>query len=160
MPGIILGKVEGPTEQAAKAASLAATSAIPTAAVPSAGGRPAKQIDPRLQNVAVRPDAAFQKKNASLGIALAETALRKLDPSFKSDPEKLSKEFVDGLEQVVWRGRCEVKAEGSLVWHVDGAHTVDSLKMATTTKDASFPRDNNHLRIDVIPLPVTLILIL
>ncbi|KAI0198251.1 tetrahydrofolylpolyglutamate synthase [Astrocystis sublimbata] len=88
-------------------------------------------VDPRLENVAIRPDALFQKKNASLGLALAETALQKLDPDFKPDPSSLPKEFVDGLEQVVWRGRCEVKNEAPIVWHIDGAHTVDSLKMAT-----------------------------
>jgi len=88
-------------------------------------------IDSRLKDVAIRPDATFQKKNATLGIALAETALKRLDPSFPSSSTSLPKEFVDGLEQVVWRGRCEVKVENSIVWHVDGAHTVDSLKMAS-----------------------------
>ncbi|KAI1815567.1 tetrahydrofolylpolyglutamate synthase [Poronia punctata] len=88
-------------------------------------------IDPRLKGVNIRPDAVFQKKNASLGIALAEAALQKLDPSFKPDPSSLPKTFMDGLEQVVWRGRCEVKDEGPVVWHIDGAHTVDSLKVAT-----------------------------
>jgi folylpolyglutamate synthase len=88
-------------------------------------------IDRRLSGVSVRPDALFQKKNASLGIALAEAALQKLDPSFKPSPEKLPKGFVNGLEQVVWRGRCEVKPEGPVVWHIDGAHTADSLKIAT-----------------------------
>lgn len=88
-------------------------------------------IDPRLEGVNIRPDANFQKKNASLAIALAETALGNLDPSFSVDPNApLPKEFVHGLEQVVWRGRCEVKEEGNIIWHVDGAHTVDSLKMA------------------------------
>ena len=86
-------------------------------------------IDPRLAAVKIRPDAAFQKKNATLAVALAEATLKKLDPSFApADP--LPQEFVDGLEQVVWRGRCEVKHEDSVIWHVDGAHTVDSLKMA------------------------------
>ncbi|TGJ85702.1 hypothetical protein E0Z10_g3057 [Xylaria hypoxylon] len=88
-------------------------------------------VDSRLKGVNIRPDALFQKKNASLGIALAEAALQGLDPSFKPDPSRLPREFVDGLEQVVWRGRCEVKMEGSIIWHIDGAHTVDSLKMAT-----------------------------
>ncbi|KAI0109211.1 tetrahydrofolylpolyglutamate synthase [Nemania sp. FL0031] len=88
-------------------------------------------VDPRLEGVKIRPDALFQKKNASLGVALAETALQKLDPNFKPNAAALSKEFVDGLEQVVWRGRCEVKPEGPIIWHIDGAHTVDSLKMAT-----------------------------
>ena len=88
-------------------------------------------IDPRLHGVNVRPDAAFQKKNASLAIALAETAIQRFDPAFKPSPAAaLPQPFVDGLEQVVWRGRCEVKEEGQVLWHLDGAHTVDSLKMA------------------------------
>jgi len=88
-------------------------------------------IDPRLKGVNIRPDANFQKKNASLAITLAETALAKLDASFSPDPAApLPKEFVDGLEQVVWRGRCEVREEGNVTWHIDGAHTIDSLRMA------------------------------
>lgn len=88
-------------------------------------------IDHRLKGVNIRPNANFQKKNASLAIALAETAVEKVDPSFKPDQDApLPREFVEGLEQVVWRGRCEVKEEGKVLWHVDGAHTVDSLKMA------------------------------
>ncbi|KAF2966052.1 hypothetical protein GQX73_g7523 [Xylaria multiplex] len=88
-------------------------------------------VDSRLEGVNIRPDALFQKKNASLGIALAETALQRLDPGFKPDPSTLPREFVDGLEQVVWRGRCEVKTEDPIIWHIDGAHTIDSLKTAT-----------------------------
>ncbi|KAK3341808.1 tetrahydrofolylpolyglutamate synthase [Lasiosphaeria hispida] len=88
-------------------------------------------VDPRLAGVKIRPDAAFQKKNATLAIALAEAALQRLDPAFSPDPHgPLPREFVDGLEQVVWRGRCEATEEDRVVWHVDGAHTVDSLKMA------------------------------
>ncbi|WYZ44407.1 hypothetical protein EsH8_VII_000843 [Colletotrichum jinshuiense] len=87
-------------------------------------------VDARLAGVGIKPDAAFQKRNASLAIRLAETALQRLDPEFRVDPERLPRDFVDGLEQVVWRGRCEVKDEGKIVWHVDGAHTTDSLKMA------------------------------
>ncbi|KAJ0122251.1 tetrahydrofolylpolyglutamate synthase [Diaporthe amygdali] len=91
-------------------------------------------VDPRLAatGVRVRPDVAFQKRNASLAIALAEAALLKIDPAgFKRDADRLPVEFKDGIEQVVWRGRCEVKEEGDrLRWHLDGAHTTDSLKMA------------------------------
>lgn len=86
-------------------------------------------IDPRLAAVKIRPDAAFQKRNATLAVALAEAALKKLDPAF-APGDALPQEFVDGLEQVVWRGRCEVKHEDSVIWHIDGAHTADSLKMA------------------------------
>ncbi|KAB5578637.1 tetrahydrofolylpolyglutamate synthase [Coniochaeta sp. 2T2.1] len=88
-------------------------------------------VDERLegQGVRVRPDAVFQKRNASMGIRLAEEALGRLDKGFRKG-ERLSREFVDGIEKVVWRGRCEVLEEGRVRWHVDGAHTVDSLRVA------------------------------
>jgi folylpolyglutamate synthase len=87
-------------------------------------------IDRRLEGVKVRPAADFQKRNATLGIVLAEEALRRIDPGFVVEEEKLPREFVDGIEKVVWRGRCEVKVEEGVTWYVDGAHTVDSLKVA------------------------------
>lgn len=87
-------------------------------------------IDPRLSTVEIRPNAVFQKRNASLAVALTEATLKKLGVSPKADGDKLPQEFVDGLEKVVWRGRCEVKAEGNVNWHLDGAHTADSLKMS------------------------------
>ncbi|GAO17176.1 hypothetical protein UVI_02031130 [Ustilaginoidea virens] len=88
-------------------------------------------IDPRLQGVKVRPDAQFQRKNATLAVALAATALQKLRvvPENLVDASRpLPRRFADGIEKTVFRGRCEVKVEDSIVWHVDGAHTADSLK--------------------------------
>ena len=87
-------------------------------------------IDPRLNAVKIKPDAQFQKKNATLAIALAETALRRLAIAEVKGPA-LPKEFVDGLDQTVFRGRCEVKLEDKVAWYVDGAHTADSLKMSS-----------------------------
>ncbi|KAF4974151.1 hypothetical protein FZEAL_8916 [Fusarium zealandicum] len=104
-------------------------------------------VDPRLGAVNIRPDAAFQKRNATLAVALAETALEKIGVSLSSNTEALPKEFVEGLEKVVWRGRCEVKKEDKVTWHVDGAHTSDSLKMSakwfkdeTSERHVSGPR--------------------
>jgi folylpolyglutamate synthase/dihydrofolate synthase len=87
-------------------------------------------IDQRLESVKIRPDAAFQKGNASLAIALTETVLKKLDPKFETNPDSLPPEFVAGLEQVVWRGRCEKKVEEYVTWYLDGAHTADSIVVA------------------------------
>jgi folylpolyglutamate synthase len=87
-------------------------------------------VDSRLQDVQIKPDADFQRRNASLAIALAEAVMTKLDPTFEMSPDKLPREFVEGLEQVVWRGRCETKVEGNVRWFLDGAHTADSLKVA------------------------------
>jgi folylpolyglutamate synthase len=92
--------------------------------------------DERLKGVAIRPEAAFQKLNASLAIALAETVLTKLDPTFKKPPKALPKEFKEGLEKVVWRGRCEKKTEGNVTWYLDGAHTGDSILVASQWFDA------------------------
>ncbi|KAM3068326.1 Folylpolyglutamate synthetase [Clarireedia jacksonii] len=87
-------------------------------------------LDPRLMAVNIKPAADFQRGNASLAICLAETVLKKLDPNFKTSPDALPKEFVDALEQVVWRGRCETKIDGNVTWYLDGAHTADSIKVA------------------------------
>lgn len=87
-------------------------------------------IDPRLQGVRIRPNATFQKRNASLAVALAETALDKLNVKRESKEGSLPQEFIDGLENTSFRGRCEVKAEDKITWHVDGAHTADSLKVS------------------------------
>ena len=88
------------------------------------------ELDPRLESVKIRPNALFQKGNASLAIALTETVLKKLDPKFRVSSDSLPKEFVDGLEQVMWRGRCETKVEGNITWYLDGAHTADSIVIA------------------------------
>ncbi|KAH6724739.1 Mur ligase [Leptodontidium sp. MPI-SDFR-AT-0119] len=87
-------------------------------------------LDSRLEGVKIRPDAPFQKSNASLAIALTETLLKTLDPKFCPDLTTLPKEFVNGLEQVVWRGRCETKVDGEITWYLDGAHTADSIVVA------------------------------
>lgn len=86
-------------------------------------------VDPRLQNVKVKPDAEFQKQNATLAVALAETAVKRL--GLETDFTLLPQEFVDGLEQTAFRGRCEVKVEDTITWYLDGAHTADSLKVST-----------------------------
>lgn len=91
-------------------------------------------IDKRLEGVKIRPDAQFQKQNASLAIALAETALRKLAVPIQQGAELnavLPNEFKDGLEKTVFRGRCEIRTEDRVVWYLDGAHTADSLDMSS-----------------------------
>ncbi|EHK40332.1 hypothetical protein TRIATDRAFT_252788 [Trichoderma atroviride IMI 206040] len=89
------------------------------------------KIDRRLEGVRIRPNATFQKKNATLAIALAETALKRLGLIKGTSEAELPREFIDGLEQCVFRGRCEVKQENKVTWHLDGAHTADSLKMSS-----------------------------
>ena len=87
--------------------------------------------DGRLKGVRIRPDASFQRLNASLAVALAESVLEKLDPKLKISSSSLLDEFKEGLEKVVWRGRCEKKVENNITWYLDGAHTADSILVAS-----------------------------
>ncbi|KAF2275791.1 bifunctional protein folC [Westerdykella ornata] len=77
--------------------------------------------------------AAFQKVNASVAIAAAAVHLRRLghtsisDP-LSSNPIPLPPEFVRGLEQVKWPGRCETRRESGVAWYLDGGHTLESIE--------------------------------
>ncbi|KAE8413856.1 Mur ligase [Aspergillus pseudocaelatus] len=102
-------------------------------------------IAPALRDVDIKPAEDFQRKNASLAIALAYTALEKLGVSFNKEQGSIPKPFVEGLETVTWRGRCETITSGQLYWHLDGAHTEDSLKVACSwfgrvSKEKNLPR--------------------
>ncbi|TVY82851.1 Folylpolyglutamate synthase [Lachnellula suecica] len=88
------------------------------------------ECDQRLEKVKIYPDADFQRTNAALAVELANTVLRKLYNTGAAPEEDLPKEFVEGLEQVVWRGRCEKKVEDNITWYLDGAHTADSIVVA------------------------------
>ncbi|RKF76521.1 Folylpolyglutamate synthase [Golovinomyces cichoracearum] len=91
------------------------------------------KILPQLEKVKIQPTAKFQQRNATLAIYLSHTALQKLDPNYNyslSTSAPLPSFFVDGLEQVIWRGRCEKIVEKSLTWYLDGAHNSISMKVA------------------------------
>ncbi|KAK2804330.1 hypothetical protein FQN50_006621 [Emmonsiellopsis sp. PD_5] len=87
-------------------------------------------ICPALEHVDIKPAEAFQMKNASLVISLAYTALEKLGVVVNGGGEKLPDNFVQGLEEVQWKGRCESLTINGQHWHLDGAHTEDSLRLA------------------------------
>jgi folylpolyglutamate synthase len=87
-------------------------------------------INPALHAVRITPDADFQRSNASMAVKLAMTTLSKLYEDFNPQNDSLTPEFVKGLETAVWRGRCELKFEEGRAWYLDGAHTVDSIRVA------------------------------
>lgn len=102
--------------------------------------------------------ADFQKVNASVAIAAAAAHLRALGHSSIPDPTAgvpidLPPEFVRGLEQVRWPGRCEIRRETNVAWHIDGGHTLESIEVtgrwfaeqiasatATTASESKAPR--------------------
>jgi folylpolyglutamate synthase len=93
-------------------------------------------IHPSLANNKVKLglSADFQKLNASVAIAAAAAHLRVLGHTSVPDPTttthiELPAEFIRGLEQVRWPGRCQIKRERNVAWHIDGAHTLDSIEV-------------------------------
>lgn len=86
--------------------------------------------NPALAHVAIKPAEDFQRKNASLAIVLSQVLLDRLAVPTDHELGSLPRQFVEGLESVVWRGRCESKVTGKQLWHLDGAHTQESLEVA------------------------------
>lgn len=77
--------------------------------------------------------ADFQKTNASVAVAVAAAHLRALGMQDIPDPltkAPLPAKFVRGLQLVQWGGRCEVRREGNIIWHLDGGHTLESIRLA------------------------------
>lgn len=74
----------------------------------------------------------FQKSNASLAVAIAGSHLRALGHTDIDTASKLPEKFVRGLETVRFDGRCETRREPGIVWHIDGAHTIESMEVACT----------------------------
>jgi folylpolyglutamate synthase len=93
-------------------------------------------VHPSLANNEIKLglSAEFQKGNASLAIAAAAAHLRALGHTSIPDPTAsahiaLPPEFVRGLEEVRWAGRCEVRREKNVAWHIDGGHTLESIEV-------------------------------
>ncbi|OAL05841.1 FolC bifunctional protein [Phaeosphaeriaceae sp. SRC1lsM3a] len=93
-------------------------------------------VHPALANNEVKLGLAaeFQKVNASIAIAAAAAHLRILGHNSVPDPTttphiELPAEFIRGLEDVRWAGRCEVRREENVAWHIDGGHTLESIEV-------------------------------
>ncbi|KAJ5493671.1 hypothetical protein N7463_009758 [Penicillium fimorum] len=89
-------------------------------------------VHPALFDIDLKPAEGFQRTNASLAISLSLSLLENLGVQVGLGPEKLPEQFIQGLKNMVWRGRCETLATGKQIWHIDGAHTEESLKLAAS----------------------------
>lgn len=85
--------------------------------------------DPALQNVKLGLAADFQKTNASLAGAIAEAHLVAIGQLDRKRHDELPPEFIRGLEEVRWPGRCETRRENNIAWHIDGGHTLESIEL-------------------------------
>lgn len=86
--------------------------------------------NPALKNVKLGLAADFQQTNASLAAAIADAQLTALGHQGGEAKDKLPTEFIRGLEEVRWPGRCETRREKNIAWHIDGGHTLESIEVA------------------------------
>ncbi|KDB24602.1 hypothetical protein H109_03571 [Trichophyton interdigitale MR816] len=90
------------------------------------------ELIPALRQVDIKPAEDFQLKNASLAVILSAEILQKLNIAPGIDLENLPVQVVEGLERTVWKGRCQLIHRNNQQWHLDGAHTHESLEVASS----------------------------
>ncbi|KAG8218628.1 FolC bifunctional protein [Butyriboletus roseoflavus] len=82
-----------------------------------------------LKDIKLGLSGRHQLLNASLAVELARAFILKGDGASYSDP--IPEDFVAGLENTKWPGRCQTVFDpnySSTTWYLDGAHTDESLK--------------------------------
>jgi len=84
---------------------------------------------PGLSDIKLGLAADFQQTNASLAIAIA---WKHLFLSTHNPTHPLPTPFIRGLENVRWPGRCEIRREKQIAWHIDSGHTLESIEVAGT----------------------------
>lgn len=88
--------------------------------------------DPTLSTIPLGLAGDFQLLNASLAIRIAFAHLLALGHPSALPASPLPREFKSGLEKVRWPGRCEIRREKNINWHIDSAHTMESIQMGAT----------------------------
>ena len=88
--------------------------------------------DQSLRNVPLGLAGDFQVSNASLAVRIASTHLMSLGLPSAAPDSPLPDEFLRGLREARWPGRCETRLEKNIVWHIDSAHTLESIQAAAT----------------------------
>lgn len=75
--------------------------------------------------VIIEPDMPFQRRNASLAVALVEACLKALRPEFRMTPQ-----VVSSLTKTELPGRSQIFKEDKLEWFVTSAHNELSIDVA------------------------------
>lgn len=77
----------------------------------------------------------FQIVNASLAVSLASQSLTSMGllekPVALERDANIPNQFIDGLINTRWEGRCQTLKRGDSTWYIDGAHTKDSIEAAS-----------------------------
>ena len=85
---------------------------------------------PALDRIQLGLAGEFQKINASVAVALAATFLQSKNRTYPDADSILPEEFVLGLEKTQLQGRCQIRKEGRISWHLDCGHTLESIEVA------------------------------
>lgn len=92
-----------------------------------------------IPNVELGLLGEFQKENAALAVRLADTHLKSIGVDSgltlnSGKVESLPNQFIKGLKDVDWPGRCQIIANNptGITWYVDGAHTIESITASST----------------------------
>ena len=110
-----------------KSGALAFTSPQPASALEVLHRRAAEKgvalqvvdNDRDLDKIKLGLAADFQKTNASLAVKIAHAHLASFDNS-RTPLLSLPQPFIEGLEKVRWPGRCDIRREDNVAWHIDG----------------------------------------
>ncbi|MCJ1224747.1 Folylpolyglutamate synthetase [Toensbergia leucococca] len=98
---------------------------------------------PEFSTIKLGLAASFQYINASLATEIVAAHLSILGHSTSTSP--LPPEFIRGLQQVHWPGRCDIRRESNIVWHLDGGHTLESIKVAAKWFAEQIPRPEDSI---------------
>lgn len=100
--------------------------------------------EPVLSTIPLGLAGDFQLSNASLAIRIASAHLQSLgDVSPLPPSSELPAEFKVGLLKVRWPGRCEIRRERNINWHIDSGHTTESIQAAATWFASQNPPSTN-----------------
>lgn len=95
--------------------------------------------DASLVNIPLGLAANFQLSNASLAVQIASAHLLALGHPPPLPTLPLPAEFIRGLNKVRWPGRCEIRYERNISWHIDSGHTLESIQAAATWFASQLP---------------------
>ena len=84
-------------------------------------------------------DDMYTKQENANKESFEEESLHENELHTFSPPRSLPLEFMHGLENVRWPGRCETRREAHITWYIDGGHTFESIEASGTWFASQLP---------------------
>lgn len=143
VPAVVSEQVEHPEAMATIEARARELEVLSLEVVPAS-------ILPAHQKLGLAGD--FQRQNAALAVKLAAIRLQRAGVSADELPNYeealLPDKFSAGLEKTQWPGRCQIVTDqpgfDKITWYIDGAHTVESITVASSWFALQMAAKKNH----------------